>query len=115
MGLLEGIKDLGIDDLSETEVQSLLKVLSKPELDGAILMQEVFAIMENFGLYDEGPDGRSSSMQDRHDEQQHYQEREERGRGEQRTGGDDSQATDSPDAMKKSRGGEKQMDLSKLD
>jgi hypothetical protein len=32
----------------------LLKVLSKPELDGAILMQEVFAIMENFGLYDEG-------------------------------------------------------------
>jgi hypothetical protein len=37
-GLLEGVKDLGIDDLSEEEVQSLLKVLSKPELDGAILM-----------------------------------------------------------------------------
>lgn len=38
MGLLEGVKDLGIDDLSELEVQYLLKVLSKPELDGAILM-----------------------------------------------------------------------------
>jgi len=32
-------------------------VLSKPELDGAILMQEVFAIMENFGIYDEGDEG----------------------------------------------------------
>lgn len=38
MGLLEGIKELGVDDLSEMEVQYLLKVLSKPELDGAILM-----------------------------------------------------------------------------
>jgi hypothetical protein len=51
--LLGGIEDLGISDLAEVEVQSLVKVLSKPELDGAILMQEVFAIMENFGLYDD--------------------------------------------------------------
>ena len=41
MGLLEGIKSLNIDDLQEMEVQYLLKVLSKPELDGAILMQEL--------------------------------------------------------------------------
>lgn len=41
MGLLEGIKSLNIDDLQEIEVQYLLKVLSKPELDGAILMQEL--------------------------------------------------------------------------
>lgn len=41
MGLLEGIKELGVDDLSEIEENYLLKVLSKPELDGAILMQEL--------------------------------------------------------------------------
>lgn len=41
MGLLEGIKSLNIDDLQEIEIQYLLKVLSKPELDGAILMQEL--------------------------------------------------------------------------
>jgi hypothetical protein len=40
-GLLEGIKDLGIDNLKPIEIQYLLKVLSKPELDGAILMQEL--------------------------------------------------------------------------
>lgn len=37
-GLIDGIKDLGIDDLRKMEIQYLLKVLSKPELQGAILM-----------------------------------------------------------------------------
>lgn len=41
MGLIESIKELGITDLTEQEVDYLLKVLSKPELDGAILMQEL--------------------------------------------------------------------------
>jgi hypothetical protein len=40
----------------------LLKVLSKPELEGAILMQEFLQIMENFGLYDD--DGELSPNQD---------------------------------------------------
>ena len=53
-GLLDSIRELGIDDLTQKEVQYLLKVLSKPELDGAILMQELLQIMENFGLYDDG-------------------------------------------------------------
>lgn len=39
-GLVDGIKDLGIEDLKDIEIQYLLKVLSKPELEGAILMQE---------------------------------------------------------------------------
>jgi len=30
-----------------------VKVLAKPELDGAILLVELLTIMENFGLYDE--------------------------------------------------------------
>lgn len=59
-GLIEGIRDLGIDDLTNIEIQCLLKVLSKPELDGAILMQEFLQIMENFGLYDDGPDPNQS-------------------------------------------------------
>ena len=45
---------LGLTDLKEIEVQQLLNVLSKPELEGAILMQEFLQIMENFGLYDDG-------------------------------------------------------------
>ena len=40
-GLLEGIKELGIDDLEEKEVTYLLRVLTKPELDQAILVEEL--------------------------------------------------------------------------
>lgn len=47
------MRDLGMQDITEMDLQCLLKVLSKPELDGAILMQEFMQIMENFGLYDE--------------------------------------------------------------
>jgi hypothetical protein len=39
-GLIEALDELGISDLKNIDVQCLLKVLSKPELDGAILMQE---------------------------------------------------------------------------
>lgn len=41
IGLLEGIKILGIDDLEERDVAYLLRVLTKPELDGAILVEEL--------------------------------------------------------------------------
>lgn len=37
-GLIDGIKRLGIDNLSDKEVQYLLRVLTKPELEGAIVM-----------------------------------------------------------------------------
>ena len=37
-GLVDGMRDLGLNDISEMDLQCLLKVLSKPELDGAILM-----------------------------------------------------------------------------
>jgi hypothetical protein len=49
-GLIDGMRTLGIDDLQEMEIVYLLKVLSKPELENAILMQEFMQIMENFGL-----------------------------------------------------------------
>ena len=37
-GLIDGIKNLGIDDLNDKEMQYLLRVLTKPELEGAIVM-----------------------------------------------------------------------------
>ena len=55
-GLIDGIKGLGIDDLSEQDIKYLLRVLTKPELDGAIVMDELLQIMENLGLYDEDED-----------------------------------------------------------
>ena len=51
--MIEAIKGLGIEDLTELEITCLLKVLSKTELDGAILVMEFLQIMENFGLYDD--------------------------------------------------------------
>lgn len=53
MGLLDGIKELGINDLTEKEIACLLRVLTKPELDQAILFDEFVQIMENLGLYDD--------------------------------------------------------------
>ena len=50
MGLLDGIKDLGVDDLTEKEVACLLRVLTKPELEGAIEVGEFIQIMENLGM-----------------------------------------------------------------
>lgn len=53
MGLLEGIKNLGIEDMTEKETTYLLRVLTKPELDNAIVMPEFLQIMENLGLYED--------------------------------------------------------------
>lgn len=50
IGFLEGIKDLGITDLEEVEVACLMRVLTKPDLDNAILLRELIVIMENFGI-----------------------------------------------------------------
>lgn len=61
-GLIDGIKSLGITDLSEKDIKYLLRVLTKPELDGAIVMHELLQIMENLGLYDE--DEGEEDMQD---------------------------------------------------
>ena len=57
IGFLEGIKDLGIVDLEEVEVACLMRVLTKPNLENAILLKELTIIMENFGIYDEEDEG----------------------------------------------------------
>lgn len=48
--LLQGIKDLGIEDLQKIEITYLMKVLSKPELEGNILLLELLQIMDNIVL-----------------------------------------------------------------
>lgn len=52
IAFLEGLKDLGLMDLSEMEAACLLRVLTKPELDSAIILNELVLIMENFGVVD---------------------------------------------------------------
>jgi hypothetical protein len=47
---------LGIVDLEEVEVACLMRVLTKPDLENAILLKELIVIMENFGIFDEDQD-----------------------------------------------------------
>jgi len=56
IGFLEGIKDLGITDLQQVEVACLMRVLTKADLENAILLRELIIIMENFGIHDDDND-----------------------------------------------------------
>jgi hypothetical protein len=47
---LEGVRDTGFDDVTEMEAACLMKVLAKPELENAIILNEFVLIMENFGI-----------------------------------------------------------------
>lgn len=49
---LDSLKNppLSISELSELEVACLMRVLSKPEIDHAILLQELNLVLENFGI-----------------------------------------------------------------
>jgi hypothetical protein len=47
---------LNIAELSELEVACLMRVLSKPELDHAILLNELILVLENFGIPKESND-----------------------------------------------------------
>jgi hypothetical protein len=49
-GLLEGLRDLNINELSDLEIGCLMRVLAKPELGNAIILNEFALIMENFGV-----------------------------------------------------------------
>ena len=50
---LESLRQLGITQLNELEIACLMRVLSKPELDHAILLAELTLVLENFGLQQE--------------------------------------------------------------
>lgn len=53
IGFLEGVKELGLTDLEEVEVACLMRVLTKADLENAILLRELIVIMENFGIQDD--------------------------------------------------------------
>ena len=53
INFLEGVREAGLDDLQEMEAACLMRVLSKPELDNAIILNELVLIMENFGVMDQ--------------------------------------------------------------
>lgn len=50
IGFLEGVKGLGISDLEEIDVACLMRILTKPDLENAIMLSELIIIMENFGI-----------------------------------------------------------------
>jgi hypothetical protein len=53
IGFLEGVKEIGVTDLEEVEVACLMRVLTKADLENAILLRELIVIMENFGIKDD--------------------------------------------------------------
>lgn len=67
IGFLEGVKDLGVTDLEEVEVACLMRVLTKADLENAILLRELIVIMDNFGIQDdEGPNGGNEEIDTSH-------------------------------------------------
>jgi len=59
LSFLEGLKALELNEFSELDVACLMNILAKPQLDNAILVDELVAIMENFGIVEgemNGPD-----------------------------------------------------------
>jgi len=66
MGFLEGTKEIGITDLEEVEVACLMRVLTKADLENAILLRELIVIMENFGIKDddEASEGAAEELQE---------------------------------------------------
>ena len=44
------MRDTGFEDVTEMEAACLMKVLAKPELDNAVILNEFVLIMENFGI-----------------------------------------------------------------
>jgi hypothetical protein len=47
---LDNLRNLGITQLSELEIACLMRVLSKPEIDHSIVLNELNLVLENFGI-----------------------------------------------------------------
>lgn len=57
-GFMLGLQNLGITEMTDTEVQCLMLILVKPELENTIVVSDLQMVMENFGIKD--PEGTSS-------------------------------------------------------
>ena len=64
LSFLEGVKEIGLDDLQEIEAACLMRVLAKPELENAIILNELVLIMENFGVVDLDEDAEDDYIPD---------------------------------------------------
>lgn len=61
-----------MEELSEMEAACLLRVLAKPELDNAIILNEFTMIMENFGVPDvQSPQDRGGEQEEEEDEDEY--------------------------------------------
>lgn len=73
LGFLEGVKEAtsgdGNSDLTEMEAACLLRVLAKPELDNAIILNEFTMIMENFGVPDLYPEEAGAAAEEEDDDE----------------------------------------------
>ncbi len=67
IGFLEGVKELGVTDLEEVEVACLMRVLTKADLENAILLRELIVIMDNFGIQDDEGNGTAANGGDKED------------------------------------------------
>jgi len=47
---IQGLREIGFEDITDLEITCLMKVLAKPELDEAVILNEFILIMENFGV-----------------------------------------------------------------
>ena len=61
---MEGVKEIGVTDLEEVEVACLMRVLTKADLENAILLRELIVIMENFGIQDDEGEELSKDQMD---------------------------------------------------
>ena len=55
------MKDIGVTDFEEVEIACLMRVLTKADLENAILLRELIVIMENFGIQDDTAGGQGDT------------------------------------------------------
>ena len=64
VAFLECCKEIGLKELTELEAACLLRVLTKQELENAIILNELVLIMENFGVIEEFEDVNDDEIDD---------------------------------------------------
>ena len=53
-GFVTGLEELGITDLTNTELHCVLLILVKPEIENTIIASDLMMVMGNFGILEEG-------------------------------------------------------------
>eukprot|EP00347_Sterkiella_histriomuscorum_P007882 403347201 len=115
VGFLEGIKELGITDFEEIQVACLMRVLTKPELENAIMVKELIVIMENFGIQDDEEANGDPSKPELQEEQSISKADEQSQSSPDKSKSDVTPNTNSQTKKKKKKKGEAAMDLTQLD